>query len=65
MRYGRDRPKVGDEMILWINAGNHILDANKKGSNLSPRFTSGKLVSIDYGRSQITLSGVAVRKVLN
>ena len=56
VRYSRNVPKVGDEMILWINAGNHILDANKKGSNLSPRFTSGTLVSINYGRSQITLS---------
>ncbi len=55
-RYGRDRPKVGDEMILWINDGNHIMDANRKGANLSPRFVSGKLVSINYGRSQITLS---------
>lgn len=58
VRYGRDVPKVGDEMILWINEGNHILDANKKGANLSPHFMSGKLVSINYGESQITLSMV-------
>ena len=57
VRYGRDVPKVGDEMILWINEGNDILDASKKGAtNLSPRFISGKLVSINYGRSEITLS---------
>ncbi len=57
VRYGRDVPKVGDEMILWINEGNHIIDASKKGANnLSPRFMSGKLVSINYGQSQITLS---------
>ena len=56
VRYGRDLPKVGDEMILWINDGNHIMDANKKGATLSPRFVSGNLVSIDYGRSQIVLS---------
>ena len=57
VRYGRDVPKVGDEMILWINEYNDILDASKKGANnFSPRFLSGKLVSINYGRSQMTLS---------
>jgi hypothetical protein len=57
VRYGGDAPKVGDEMILWINEGNDIMDARKKGvNNLSPRFISGKLVSINYGRYQITLS---------
>ena len=45
-------------MILWINVGNHIMDANKKGANLSPRFVSGKLVSVNYSTSQMTLSMV-------
>ena len=58
VRYGRDVPKVGDEMILWLNDGNHIMDANRKGANLSPRFVSGKLVSINYSTSQMTLSMV-------
>ncbi|MDK2741296.1 MAG: hypothetical protein NDI90_00140 [Nitrospira sp. BO4] len=57
VRYGRDVPRVGDEMILWINDGNDIIEAMKKGAeNWSPRFVSGKLVSINYGDSQITLS---------
>jgi hypothetical protein len=57
VRYGREVPKVGDEMILWINDANDILDASKKGANnLSPRFMSGKCVSVNYGWSQITLS---------
>lgn len=57
VRYGQDAPKVGDKMILWINEGNHIMDASKKGGNkFSPRFMSGKLVSIDYARCQVTLS---------
>lgn len=56
-RYGRDVPKVGDEMVLWINEYNDVLDASKKGANdLSPRFVSGKLISINYGRSQMTLA---------
>jgi hypothetical protein len=60
VRYGRDAPKVGDEMILWLNEGNDIMDARKKGINdSSPRFMSGKLVSINYGRHQITLAMAA------
>jgi|SRR5678815_3508996 hypothetical protein len=57
VRYGRDVPKVGDEMVLWINEYNDVLEASKKGANnFSPRFLSGKLVAINYGRSQMTLS---------
>ena len=57
VQYGREVPKVGDEMILWIIEGNQIMDASRKGAyDWSPRFMSGKLVSINYGRSQMTLS---------
>ena len=57
VRYGRDIPKVGDEMTLWVNEGNLVMDANIKGApNMAPRFTSGTLTSIDYGQSQMTLS---------
>jgi hypothetical protein len=60
VRSGRDLPKVGDEMILWINEGNQITDVSKKGANhVSPRFVSGTLVSINYGQSQVTLSMAA------
>jgi len=56
VRYGRDVPKVGDEMVLWINEGNDIMNAGKKGvRDLNPHFMYGKLVSIDYGRSQMTV----------
>lgn len=57
VRYGRDIPKVGDELTLWINEGNIVMDANIKGAPyMAPRFTSGTLISIDYGESQLTLS---------
>jgi len=57
VRYGREVPKVGDEMILWINEGNNIMDANKKGaSKMTPHFISGNLVSINYGQAQVRLS---------
>jgi hypothetical protein len=31
VRYGLDVIKVGDEMILYINEGNNVMDARKKG----------------------------------
>jgi len=56
VRYSRDVPKVGDEMILYINEGNHVMDARKKGThNLSPQFMSGRPVSINYGVSEMTV----------
>ena len=56
VRYGLDVIKVGDEMILYINEGNNVMDARKKGThNLSPHFMSGSLISINYGVSQMTV----------
>ena len=57
VRHGRDVPKVGDEMTLWLNEGNMVMDARPKGQpGKTPRFISGTLASIDYGQSQMTLS---------
>ncbi len=57
VRQGRDVPKVGDEMILWVNEGNMVMDAHIKGKHgKAHRFISGTLASLDYGQSQMTLS---------
>jgi hypothetical protein len=57
VRQGRDVPKVGDEMTLWVNEGNMVMDARLKGQpGKAPRFISGTLTSIDNGKSQMTLS---------
>jgi len=57
VRQGRDVPKVGDEMTLWVNEGNMVIDAHMKGQSSKPhRFISGTLTSIDYAKSQMTLS---------
>ena len=57
IRHGHGVPKVGDEMTLWVNEGNMIMDARPKGQpNKGPRFISGTLASIDYGKSQMMLS---------
>jgi hypothetical protein len=57
VRQGRVVPKVGDEMTLWVNEGNMVMDARPKGQpGKAPRFISGTLTSIDNGKSQMTLS---------
>ena len=57
VRYGREVPNVGDEMILWINKDNNIMDAKKKGaSKMAPHFISGNLVSINHGKAQVRFS---------
>ena len=57
VRHGHDVPKVGDEMTLWVNEGNMVMDAHMKGQSDKPhRFISGTLASIDYVKSQMTLS---------
>jgi hypothetical protein len=56
-RHGQSVPKVGDEMTLWVNEGNMVMDARLKGQpGKAPRFISGTLSSIDNGKSQMTLS---------
>jgi hypothetical protein len=57
VRHGHGVPQVGDEMTLWINEGNMVMDARPKGQlGKKPRFISGTLASLDYGHSQMTLS---------
>ena len=57
LRHGHDVPKVGDELTLWVNEGNIVIDAHMKGHSEQPhRFISGTLVSIDNAKSQMTLS---------
>lgn len=56
-REGHGVPKVGDKMTLWVNEGNMVMDARPKGQpGQAPHFITGKLSSIDNGKSQMTLS---------
>lgn len=55
--HGHSAPKLGDEMTLWVNEGNMVMDARPKGHpGKTPHFITGTLVSIDNGNSQMTLS---------
>ena len=57
VRQGKPVPKVGDEMTLWVNEGNMVMDARPKWQpEKGPRFITGTLASIDNGKSQMTLS---------
>jgi len=50
-------PKVGDELTLWVNENNMVIDAHPKGqAGKTHRFLSGKLTSLDNVKSEIKLS---------
>ena len=66
VRQGRDVPKVGDEMTLWVNEGNMVMDARPKGQpGKALHFITGKLVSIDNGKSKMTLATSGGEKSFN
>ena|SRR3989442_801095 len=50
-------PKVGDEMTLWVNESNMVIDAHPKSQAAKAhRFISGTLTNLDNVKSKITLS---------
>ena len=66
VREGHRAPKVGDEMTLWVNEGNMVMDARQKGQpGKAPRFITGTLASIDNGTSQMTLATSGGKKNFN
>ncbi len=66
VRHGQRAPKVGDEMTLWVNEGNMVMDARPKGQpGKAPRFITGMLASIDNGTSQMTLVTSGGKKSFN
>jgi hypothetical protein len=66
IRYGHSVPKIGDEVTLWVNEGNMVMDVRLKGQpGKAPRFITGTLASIDNGKSQMTLSAPGGEKRFN
>ena len=66
VREGQRVPKVGDEMTLWVNEGNMVMDARQKGQpGKAPRFITGTLAAIDNGKSQMTLATSGGKKNFN
>jgi hypothetical protein len=57
VRHGHGAPTVGDEMTLWVNESNIVIDAHPKGqAGKAHRLVSGKLTSMDNVKSEISLS---------
>ncbi|THI90683.1 MAG: hypothetical protein CAF41_002715 [Nitrospira sp. CG24A] len=66
VRHGHSAPKIGDEMTLWVNEGNMVMDVCPKGqADKAPRFITGTLASIDNGKSQMTLATLEGGKSFN
>ncbi|MDN5943003.1 MAG: hypothetical protein L0H94_14055 [Nitrospira sp.] len=66
VRNGHKAPKVGDEMTLWVNEGNMVMDARPKGEpGKAPRFITGMLASMNNEHSQMTLSTPGGEKHFN
>lgn len=66
VRHGLSAPRIGDEMTLWVNEGNMVMDARPKGQPAkAPRFITGTLASIDNGNSRMTLSTPGGEKSFN
>lgn len=66
VRHGHSVPKIGDEMTLWVNEGNMVMDVCPKGqADKAPRFITGTLASIDNGKSQMTLATLEGGKSFN
>jgi hypothetical protein len=56
IRHGHP-PAIGDEMTLWVNESNMVIDAHPKlQAAKAHRFISGKLVDLDNVKSEIKLS---------
>lgn len=54
--HGRGTPKIGDELTLWVNESNMVIDAHPKEQvGKVHRFLSGKLAALDNRKSQVTL----------
>jgi hypothetical protein len=57
IRHGHGAPKVGDEMTLWVNEANMVIDAHPKGqAGNAHRIVAGKLLKLDNAKSEIKLS---------
>ena len=54
-RSGLTHVTVGDELTVWINEDNIVVDVHKKGHQQEHRFITGKLAYSDPATSQIKL----------
>jgi hypothetical protein len=56
LRHGHGQVKEGDEMTLWVNENNMVIDAHPKGQvSKAHRVVSGKLKNLDNVKSELRL----------
>src|SRR5256712_1560397 len=58
IRHGHGVPNIGDEMTLFINEDNIVVDAYPKGDVAYHALVLGDLMSIDYEESVVSLSTI-------
>jgi len=54
-RSGLAHVKVGDELTVWINEDNIVVDVHKKGHQRDHRLITGKLAYSDQAKTQMKL----------
>ncbi len=54
-RAGFRHVNVGDELTVWMNEHNVVMDLHKKGDQLQHRLICGKLAYSDRAKTEITL----------
>jgi len=54
-RHGHDAFKVGDQVSIWVNENNTVIDVHQKGKDGVHRFVTGKLVYVGKMKKEIKL----------
>jgi hypothetical protein len=54
-RSGFTNVKVGDELTVWMNEDNIVMDVHKKGDQPQHRFITGKLAYSDQAKTKMKL----------
>ncbi len=54
-KHGHDAFKVGDEVSIWVNENNTVIDVHQKGKEGVHRFVTGKLVYVGKMKKEIKL----------
>ena len=55
-RSGLSQVRVGDELTVWIDEDNNVVDVHKKGHQLKHRLITGKLASSNNSKTEMKLS---------
>lgn len=55
LRHGHAMPKIGDELTIWVNENNTVIDVHPKGQEGIHRFITGKLAYVGKMKEEIKL----------